>query len=55
VHSCTAGVDVTVELFTYAVTGLTAFDTAAAEGIERIYRDCYRDCGGTTGGVPVAE
>ena len=39
VHSCTEGVDVGVELFTYAVTGLTAFDTAAAEGIEQIYRD----------------
>lgn len=39
IHSCTDGVDVSVELFTYAVTGLTTFDTAAAAGIERIYLD----------------
>jgi len=33
VHSCSRGVDVLVELFTYATKGLTAFDTAAAEAI----------------------
>ena len=41
VHSCVAGVDVTVELFTYAVDGLTAFDIEAAGGIERIYLDGF--------------
>uniref|UniRef100_A0A7S2H5S5 4a-hydroxytetrahydrobiopterin dehydratase n=1 Tax=Haptolina brevifila TaxID=156173 RepID=A0A7S2H5S5_9EUKA len=38
VHSCTDGVDVAVELFTYAVNGLTGFDTAAAGDIEKLYR-----------------
>jgi len=37
VHSCTEGVDVTVEYFTYAVKGLTRFDTEAAERAQQIY------------------
>jgi len=37
IHSCTQGVDVTVEFFTYAVKGITSFDTAAAERVHAIH------------------
>jgi methylenetetrahydrofolate dehydrogenase (NADP+)/methenyltetrahydrofolate cyclohydrolase len=36
-HSCTAGVDVTAEFFTYAVRGITEFDTQAAEALDHCY------------------
>jgi len=45
VHSCTDGVDVTAELFTYATKGLTAFDTSAARDIERIFGVASGACG----------
>jgi methylenetetrahydrofolate dehydrogenase (NADP+) / methenyltetrahydrofolate cyclohydrolase len=37
VHSCTEGVDIAVELFTYATNSITAFDTEAAATADIIF------------------
>jgi 4a-hydroxytetrahydrobiopterin dehydratase len=44
VHHCVSGADVAVELYTYAVGGLTQFDVTAAESIEGLARDGTAPC-----------